>query len=158
MSDKYLTTPRGAQFEGEHLPGNRVWHGTHVHYLSDAELPGYRVRIRDGLLYGPDGAAFDTRDAYTHWSGRGRAIFVMHGDGAFYSAREHRVGEFHHSSLGQGKPVAGAGELEAREGRLLAITDHSSHYCPPRRFTEQVLAELAEGGVDLRRVTQEFRY
>ena len=121
-------------------------------------LPGYRVRIRDGLLYGADGAPFDTRDAYTHWSGRGRAIFVMHGDGAIYCAPEHRVGEFHHSSLGQGKPVAGAGELEAREGRLLAITDHSSHYCPPRRFTEQVLAELAAGGVDLRWVTQELRY
>ncbi|MGO1072500.1 hypothetical protein [Lysobacter sp. CA199] len=155
---KYEVTPRKARFEGEHLPGNSVWHGTHVHYLSDAELPAYRVSVRDGRLYGPDGALFDTRGAYTHWSGQGRAIFVMHGDGAIYSAPEHRVGEFHHSSLGQGKPVAGAGELEARDGVLVAITDHSSHYCPPRLYTEQVLAELAAGGVDLTFVDKVFRY
>ncbi|UOF14384.1 hypothetical protein IEQ11_22115 [Lysobacter capsici] len=154
----YAVTPRLAQFEGEHLPGNSVWRSSHVHYLSDAELPPYRIDVRDGLLYRADGSLFDTADSHTHWSGRGRAIFVMHGDGAIYSAKEHLVGRFHHSSLGQGKPVAGAGELEARDGVLTAITDHSSHYCPPRRYTEQVLSELARGGVDLTRVIREFRY
>jgi hypothetical protein len=154
----YAVTPRLAQFEGEHLPGNTVWRSSHVHYLSDAELPPYRISVRDGLLYRADGTLFDTADSHTHWSGQGRAIFVMHGDGAIYSAKEHLVGRFHHSSLGQGQPVAGAGELEARDGVLTAITDHSSHYCPPRRYTEQVLSELARGGVDLTWVTREFRY
>ncbi|MEH6419419.1 hypothetical protein [Pseudomonas sp. CGJS7] len=155
---KYQVTPRKDKFEGEDLPGNTVWHGTHVHYLSDAELPAYRITVRAGLLYRPDGTLFDTRDAYTLWHGDGRAIFVMHCDGAIYSAPEHRIGVFHHSSLGQGRPVAGAGELEVHDGVLRALTDHSSHYCPSRQYTEQVLAELAAGGVDVASVEVVRRY
>lgn len=155
---KYETTPKQAMFEGEDVPGNTVWGGTHVTYLSDEELAGYRLAIAQGVISDAAGARFDTADAYTHWSGPGRAIFVMDAYGRFYSSKRHIVGRFHHSSLGQGKPVAGAGELEVRDGRLIALTDHSSHYCPARRYTEQVLSELRERGVDVDRIVAEFYY
>ncbi len=45
-----------------------------------------------------------------------------------------------------------------RDGILVALTDHSSHYCPERRYTEQVLSELRERGVDVGRVVTEFYY
>ena len=155
---KYLTTPKQAMFEGEELPGNKVWGGTHVTYLSDEDLVRHRLTIADGAIRDADGARFDTADAYTHWSGRGRAIFVMDAYGRIYASKRHVVGQFHHSSLGQGRPVAGAGELEVRDGILVALTDHSSHYCPPRAFTEQVLRELKERGVDVESVVTEFHY
>ncbi len=155
---KYETTPKKAVFDGEDVPGNNVWGGTHVTYLTDEELVRYRLTIVDGVITDADGAPFDTTDAYTHWSGRGRAIFVMDAEGRIFSSKRHVVGQFHHSSLGQGRPVAGAGELQVRDGILVALTDHSSHYCPERRYTEQVLSELRERGVDVGRVVTEFYY
>lgn len=155
---KYLTTPKQAIFDGEDAPGNKVWGGTHVVYLSDEELARHRLAIADGVMFDAEGARFDTADASTHWSGAGRAIFVMDAYGDLYASKRHVVGQFHHSSLGQGRPVAGAGELEVRDGTLVALTDHSSHYCPPRRYTEQVLRELAERGVDIGRIVKEFHY
>lgn len=155
---RYETVAKQAVFEGEHVPGNRIWGGTHVHYLTDEERARHALEIVDGVIRDADGLPFDTADARTHWSGQGRAIFVMDATGRFFTSKQHLVGRFHHSSLGQGRPVAGAGELEVRDGKLVALTDHSSHYCPPRRFTEQVLRELAARGVDLERVVLEFRY
>ena len=140
------------------MPGNKVWGGTHVVYLSDEALIGHRLAIEGGVIRDAQGARFDTADASTHWSGRGRAIFVMDAHGGLYASKRHIVGQFHHSSLGQGRPVAGAGELEVRDGLMVALTDHSSHYCPPRRCTEQVLRELRERGVDVDRITTEFYY
>ena len=155
---KYLTTPKQAVFEGEEVPGNKVWGGTHVVYLSDEALAEHRLAIDRGVIRDARGERFDTADASTHWSGKGRAIFVMDADGRLYASKRHIVGQFHQSSLGQGRPVAGAGELEVRDGLLIALTDHSSHYCPPRRYTEQVLRELGERGVDVDRVATEFHY
>lgn len=155
---KYDTIPKQAMFEGEDVPGNLIWGGTHVRYLTDDELARHKLTIVDGKLSDADGAPFDTRDSYTHWSGPGRAIFVMDALGSIFVSKKHVVGQFHHSSLGQGRPVAGAGELEVRDGTLVTLTDHSSHYCPPRRYTEQVLRELEDHGVDVDSVTKEFHY
>lgn len=155
---RYATTPKRPQFEGEHLPGNTVWRGSVVHYLCNEELTRYRLTSRDGRLFDAEGEPFDTRDAHSHWSGDGSAIFVMHGNGAIYSSKQHLVGRFHHSSLGQGQPVAGAGELVVHEGRLRVLTDHSSHYCPSRQFTRQVLDELAAGGVDTEALEVRLKY
>ena len=155
---RYDTVAKQAMFDGENLPGNRVWDGTQVAYPSDAELARLRLSIVQGELRDAEGGLFDTSDAQTLWSGPGRAIFVMDASGQFLVSKRHAVGRFHHSSLGQGGPVAGAGEMEVRAGTLVALTDHSSHYCPPRWITEQVLRELQSRGVDLARVLTEFRY
>lgn len=155
---KYDTIAKQAMFEGEDAPGNRIWGGSHVRYLTDDELARHKLTIVDGRVSDADGAPFDTRDGYTHWSGPGRAIFVMDADGNIFAAKKHIVGQFHHSSLGQGRPVAAAGELEVRDGTLVALTDHSSHYCPPRRYTEQALRELQARGVDVDSLIKEFRY
>ncbi|HST66032.1 MAG TPA: hypothetical protein VLM05_12660, partial [Mycobacteriales bacterium] len=70
------TKPMQTGFEGEHLPGNSIW-GTEVKYLDDAGRESYRVIPRDGKLVDVNGNPFDTTAGVTHWSGDGRAIYVM---------------------------------------------------------------------------------
>jgi len=56
----------------------------------------------------------------------------MDADGTFYASMEQAVGEFHHSSLVAGDPVAAAGELDVGQGVLEALSDKSGHYRPAR--------------------------
>ncbi|GEM31564.1 hypothetical protein NN3_25710 [Nocardia neocaledoniensis NBRC 108232] len=148
FSDKYATTPIHDNFRGEHLPGNSVWGGTQVAYLTPEERERYRLTAYNGLLIDARGQLLDTSNARTLWSpAGGRAIFVMDSNGVLYSSPNHVLGEFHHSSFLAGEPAAGAGEIEARYGQVRLISDHSSHYRPARRFTEQVVDSLARQGV-----------
>ncbi|MFE3028893.1 hypothetical protein [Nocardia tengchongensis] len=149
-SARYETTPLRPEFVGEHLPGNTRWPGTHVHYLTPAERTPYKLTITNGLLYDSQGAPFDTTTAHTLWTPQGgRAIFAMDANGDIYSSPHHVLGRFHHSSFLAGAPVAAAGELAAKSGRLHLISDHSTHYRPPRRFTHQLLDNLRRHGVQV---------
>ncbi|QVI24271.1 hypothetical protein KHQ06_16780 [Nocardia tengchongensis] len=146
----YETTPLRPEFIGEHLPGNTRWNGTHVRYLTPAERTPYKLTITNGLLYDAQGAPFDTTTSRTLWTPQGgRAIFVMDARGALYSSPHHILGQFHHSSFLSGAPVAAAGELSAKNGHLHLISDHSTHYRPPRRFTRQLLDNLRRQGVQI---------
>ncbi|MFD6449221.1 hypothetical protein ACFWF3_00450 [Nocardia sp. NPDC060220] len=148
FTDEYMTTPIQSNFRDENIAGNSVWDGKQVAYLTSDEREAYRLTVRDGLLYDTRGQLYDTSSARTLWSPEGgRAIFVMDSGGTLYSSPHHVLGEFHHSSFLAGEPAAGAGELDAREGRIRLISDQSSHYRPARRFTEQVVDSLARQGV-----------
>ncbi len=145
---RYGTTPIQPAFRGENLPGNDRWGGRQVKYLTDVERQQFRLTARDGLLHDSQGNLFDTSSAYTLWTpSGGRAIFAMDQHGNIYSAPFHILGEFHHSSFLAGEPVAGAGELAANQGRVLLISDHSTHYRPARKFTQQVVDSLRRRGV-----------
>ncbi len=121
-----------------------------VKYLTPDEAEGFRVFVRDGLIYNAkNGKPFDTAGASTHWGGDGRAIFVMDSQGNLYASSDHVVGEFHHSSFLAGGPVAGAGEIVVRDGRVILITDRSGHYQPPPQYLQQVLDQLESQGVDV---------
>ncbi|MFE3445568.1 hypothetical protein ACFXNW_21265 [Nocardia sp. NPDC059180] len=145
---RYRTTPIQPEFVGEHLPGNSRWHSSHVTYLDEQERQPYRLHIRDGRLYDSRGQLFDTAAARTLWTPQGgRAIFVMDADGILYSSPHHLLGRFHHSSFLAGAPSAGAGELAASFGVIRVISDHSTHYRPPRRITAQVVDSLRRQGV-----------
>ncbi|MFE3797543.1 hypothetical protein [Nocardia tengchongensis] len=146
----YETTPLRPEFIGEELPGNTRWNGTHVRYLNPSERAPYKLTITNGLLYDSRGTLFDTSTARTLWTPRGgRAIFVMDSSGDIYSSPHHILGQFHHSSFLSGAPVAAAGELSAKSGRLHLISDHSTHYRPPRRFTRQLLDSLRREGLQI---------
>lgn len=128
----YEVTPLRPEFVGEHIPGNRIWNGTHVHYLTPAEREPYRVTVANGLLYNSQGALFDTSTARTLWTPQGgRAIFVMDASGEIYSSPEHLLGRFHHSSLLAGDPGSRRGRTLRRK-RPHPPDLRPQHPLPPR--------------------------
>jgi hypothetical protein len=146
---KYQTTPMNSQYVGENLPGNRFWSGAQVKYLTQTERANYKLAMHGGKIYDIQGNLFDTSDASSVHSGDGRAIFVMDENGNIYASKHQAAGEFHHSSLSAGQPVAAAGELQVENGVLQAITDGSGHYTPSREFTQQAINELHSRGIDM---------
>ncbi len=125
------------QYVGEDDPKNssrwteQIAPGKVVEYFSPERLEQNRLFARDGLLHNVwNGEPFDTTAASTHWSGGGRAMFVMDRHGNFYASVDHEVGRLHHSSFLGGNPVAGAGELEVRDGVVRVVTRKSGHYMP----------------------------
>jgi hypothetical protein len=136
-------------FEGEHIPGNRIWHPDHVDYLDEASRRDKMLHVRDGKLHDSDGMPFDTSGGRSLHSSGGRAIFVMDEQGNIYASNDHRRGRFHHSSFLAGGPVAGAGELRVVDGKLELISDQSGHYLPPRELTQQVVDRLRSLGVEV---------
>ncbi|WP_194825878.1 hypothetical protein [Nocardia sp. XZ_19_231] len=150
LSTRYETTPITSPFWGEHLVGNSVWAGKQVKYLDGEERWRFKLFRDGGLLRDFERNLFDTTSAQTLWTPQGgRAIFAMDHDGNLYSAPFHILGEFHHSSFLAGAPVAGAGEIAAHQGKVLMISDHSTHYRPARRFTRQVLDSLRRHGAEI---------
>jgi hypothetical protein len=69
-----------------------------------------------------------------------------------YASNYQKAREFHHSSLGQGKPVAMAGEIEVFSGKLKYISNRSGHYWPTNEFLDQSIEHLSEQGIDFSRV------
>ena len=144
----FKTTEMDPHYVGEHLPGNSVWHNQGVRYLDDAGRQQHQLFIKDGKLFDSEGNPFDTSlGRSAHQGGEGRAIFVMDRDGNLYASNYHGVGEFHHSSFLGGRPVAGAGELGVKDGKLVTLTDQSGHYKPGPEFTGQVVDRLKGGGI-----------
>ncbi|MFB7878060.1 hypothetical protein ACFC06_22660 [Nocardia sp. NPDC056064] len=147
---RYQTTPIQPSFRGEQEPGNKLWGGKHVRYLTEEERKNFRIIASNGLLYDAKGNLFDTSSARTLWTPTGgRAIFAMDQFGILYSAHYHILGEFHHSSLLAGEPAAGAGEIAVMQGQVHLISDHSTHYRPTRRFTNQVVESLRRQGLQV---------
>jgi hypothetical protein len=138
-------------FRGENDPANpeRAFYPDTVHYMSPAEREEHRLFVdADGnLRSASDGRRYDTSAGVTAWSGRGRAIFVMDGSGNLYATLDQRVGHTHHSSLLGGEPVVGAGEIEVRDGRLIAMTDQSGHYQPTASMNDRALRSLRDQGL-----------
>lgn len=58
------------------------------------------------------------------------------------------MGRFQHSSLGGGKPIAGAGELVVRDGIFVEISNKSDHYQPTKKLNSQVITELKAKGIN----------
>jgi hypothetical protein len=152
MQPRYRTTPMLPRYVGENVPGNKIWFGGLVRYLTRAERASYLINFRDGLIYTADDVLLDTRDALSLHS-EGRAIFVMTATGAFYVSKYQMVGEFHHSSLVAGEPVAAAGELEVVRGTLIALSDRSGHYLPSQEYTRQAIDRLERNHISMVTVT-----
>lgn len=107
-----------------------------------------KVTISGGLLIDAKRRPIDTAGYVTHFSGPGKAIYVMSATGNLH-LNSHSVGHYHHSSLLAGIPVACAGEIEIKNGRIVWLSHKSGHYKPAREQLLQVLAMLQRRGVDL---------
>lgn len=91
---------------------------------------------------------FNTKDMVTHFSGPGKAIFVMSGEGNFH-IKSHVLGHYHHSSLLGGQPVACAGEIEVKDGYVTWLSNKSGHYVPNALHLVQVLHQLQKNNVNM---------
>jgi hypothetical protein len=148
--DVHLPTKEmNPRFAGENVPGNSIWGGSGVKYLTDEERGAYQLFVKDGKLYDANGNLFDTSGAMTVHSGQGRAIFVMAENGDLYASNYQEIGAFHHSSLLAGDPVAGAGELQVSNGEIQIISDKSGHYMPTRDYTMQTVNYLRSLGLNI---------
>jgi hypothetical protein len=152
----YRATPMHPDFIGEDVPGNKVWSGSTVKYLGEEERAELKLSIRGGEIFDAKGDLFDTTGSRALESNTRRAIFVMDEHGNFFASKLHFVGRFHHSSLLAGAAVAAAGEIEVRNGELIAISDRSGHYLPGREFTDQAIQELEKCGIDTGRIEQDL--
>ncbi len=151
------TTPMRTRYQHENEPGNPLWAGKVVRYLTPAKRAQYRLTIRGGKIYDANGALFDTSGGRMGTKVTGRAIFVVDENGYFYASNYTAEGEFHHSSFLAGEPVAAAGEMQVENGTLKFLNDHSGHYWPDSSFTDQAIEILRSGGVDMDAVTIERR-
>jgi hypothetical protein len=87
-------------------------------------------------------------DAMTeHSRDGGRAIFVMDEQGNLYASTYQRIGDFHHSTLADGRKVAPAGEIAVTEGKIQHVTSASGHYHPGMREMQNLADELTRNGL-----------
>lgn len=151
------TTAMLKKYEGEDVPGNNVWEGSHVGYCrTAAERAHLKLEIREVDIGGKlekrlvdaDGQLFDTRFASAH-GGRRAAIFVMNARGEIFASKAQEPGMLHHSTLAGGLPVAAAGELTVTDGKLVFISNRSGHYEPTGSFTDQVLTIFKAQGLEI---------
>lgn len=108
------------------------------------------VHISGGKLYTDRACTLplDTKNMVTHFSGPGKAIFVMSQSGNIH-VDSHVVGHRHHSSLLAGAPVACGGELEVSNGTLKWLSNKSGHYAPNVDHLLQILHVLQKKFVPL---------
>lgn len=101
-----------------------------------------------------------------------RHIFTMDEGGSFHTAdaiKENKtrsaealangqseMERFHHSSFHSGHDVAGAGELQIRDGQVEMVSDASGHYRPGSEQMMQTVQQLGRNNVSMERLGVEF--
>jgi hypothetical protein len=113
--------------------------GQKVKYFDKRGRQQHRVRVENGRLVDSNGELLNTGPD---------AIYVMDRRGRMYVA-DQDVGRIQHSSFLGGKPVAAAGHVQVRDGRLISIDNKSGHYQAPAKRTDQALEVLEEEGLDV---------
>jgi len=121
-----------------------------VRYFKDQTRKTLEIAVdENGLLRKADGKLLNT--CYPATTDCPAAIFVMDEKGKIYVYSGDYFTEnmelIFHSSLSAGKPVASAGEIFVKEGKLLEINNRSGHYLPSMEVFGQVIAELEARGV-----------
>jgi hypothetical protein len=117
------------------------------YYLNDKEREQYRARFDDGVLVFPKLPSKEDVEMMFVLDEWGRLYIGMKNDGE----RPDEKG-FNHASFLGGRPVASAGKLIFREGRVIGITDHSGHYRCGRNELALALEALQKMGVTINQV------
>jgi hypothetical protein len=123
-----------------------------VRYFKDQTRKTLEIGVdEDGLLRKADGKLLNT--CYPVTADCPPAIFVMDEKGKIYVYDGDYLSEtmelIFHSSLLAGKPVASAGEIFVKDGKIVIINDRSGHYHPSPEIFGQVVEELGRRGVKL---------
>ncbi|HEY7222056.1 MAG TPA: hypothetical protein VH561_00305 [Micromonosporaceae bacterium] len=114
----------------------------------------FRVFVADGRLWRADtGTPYDTTRGATLRPGPPRAIFVMDRQANIFASLVETIGEFHHTSLASGGPVAAAGELVVRRGTLVEISGRCPTYPVSDAEVQIALSSLREQGLPTAGVT-----
>jgi hypothetical protein len=126
-----------------------------VRYFKDQTRKTLETAVDEkGLLRKADGSLLNT--CYPATADCPPAIFVMDEKGKIYVYDGDYFTEnmelIFHSSLLAGKPVASAGELFVKDGKLLEINNRSGHYQPAMEVFGRVLEELRARGLNTERV------
>lgn len=149
-----------------------------THYMKNEEQRKDYARgfNEQGLMTNAStGEALNTIGALqapAHGSKADRHIFTMDGEGQFHSAdavRETRTRgaqaeaegrdtqeRFHHSSFNAGEAVAGAGEMQVRDGQVELVSDTSGHYFPGSKQMMQTVQQLERNNVSMEKLGVEF--
>jgi ankyrin repeat protein len=100
-----------------------------VHYYNTPqERLAHRLTFKKGLAYRA-GKLFDTSEFETNMAGKGSGIFILGTDGEFY-ANNYLRHQLQHSSEFAGENVISAGEIMAKAGKIIMISNKSGHYSP----------------------------
>ncbi len=137
--------------------------------------PYARKFDEQGKMRNADGSALNTigADRPAAIGAKGdRHIFAMDGQGQIYTAdaikenvergkKAQESGEstqerFHHSSFLGGEDVAGAGEMQVRDGQVELVSDTSGHYRPGSKQMMQAVQQLEKNNVPVEQLGVEF--
>lgn len=142
----------------------------------EKQAPYSRAFTDDGkLTNASDGSAINTigaeRPAAIGAKGD-RHIFAMDGQGKFHTADAIKENKdrsqaalasgasqqerFHHSSFLAGQDVAGAGEMQVRDGQVELVSDTSGHYRPGSKQMMQTVQQLEKNKVQTEKLGVEF--
>jgi hypothetical protein len=160
---RYRTTPLRPQFVGADR-GESPFHRQNclehwgdparvsITYFTAEEQERHRIHFIDGRLHAWSEQANELCRLCVNEGGHA-VIFVMDAAGEFYFQMDFsdRRPWLSHSSLLAGAPVAGAGIMEIRQGRVFEVIPRVDYdeYELTLELHEQVLAELALRGVRL---------
>lgn len=114
------------------------------HLESDSERFPYRIFIYKGRIYKSNGTLLSSDKMSMGLS------YVMDKKGAFYA------GNLHHPAYLKFEPVAGAGHIVVRNGRLISVDRSSGQYAPKRLHLRQVEERFRELGLDVSDVIFEY--
>lgn len=132
---------------GETNQFRQPFFGQAVERRTQAQLDSFNsLRFEGGRVIGRADRPFDTRSANNTF-GDPRAIFIMNEQGRIYASNERTPGEYHHSTLSGGNPVAAAGELSVKNGELKYVTAASGHYRPDAGHMLNLKLELERQGI-----------
>jgi hypothetical protein len=120
-----------------------------VIYFDATQREAHRVTIKDGVVYDHTGAVVRATKSKRHDLNN----YVMDAAGTFYLFDEFTTPTIRHSSILAGQPVAGAGNIQIADGRIVYIDSDSGHY-PSTRVFANVLTELNACGVDVSTITK----
>ena len=124
------------------LPGMDVYDmECGVRWLDDQERLIYEVRHRDGTLQNKDNEILHMKKP---------GIFIMTPSGEIFiyeyliSPMADRI---RHSSLSLGMPVAAAGDIFVRNGKVTGLTNISGHYWPDLKLHQQIIDTFVKWNV-----------
>ncbi len=155
----YATVSMGASFVGEQKQIKGLKHAKTL-YLTEAQKNQFALQVKDGSIY-------IKRDLSKPLTTK-RALYVMDPNGTIYAANRELVASagillgrqpsvkgqmdqfalLHHSSFLAGQPVAAAGHITIRNGKVISIDNKSGHYLPSACHLQQALVQLKSHGAD----------
>ena len=117
-----------------------------------------KIHVIDGLLHDVYGRCITTgsrkrgdhdREESIGKDGSGLGIYVMSEHGDIHVSKRQERGYKHHSTLLAGAPIAAAGEMKIKDGKLLLLNNTSGHYKPDQYCLLQVLHSLQKQEANL---------